>query len=95
MTIEKVPCSILSLDVQDILGSRIENIQGTMRKRKINKEGQELGMEIINNMDNIKTNNGDGDMPDYEYLKKAFQEGKGCNMFGTLQANKVIKDFRL
>lgn len=81
-----MPCSILNLNVQDILGSRVENIQGTLKKRKVNKDGILMGQEVINNLDN----NANSNLPDYDYVKNQIKSGEGCNIAGTFQVNKVI-----
>ena len=60
-----------------------------MKKRKINKAGETIGLEIVKDLVEIRS--GQGALPDYEYVKQQFKDGEGCNMAGTIQVHKVRK----
>jgi hypothetical protein len=38
----KMPCDVLSLDVQDVMGTHIVDISGSLFKKKLSREGQVL-----------------------------------------------------
>jgi hypothetical protein len=89
ITLERLPCSILNLDVQDILGSHVENVQGTMRKIKLDKNGNNIGHEIFNNLDSIKSSRNLNHELSMDSIRKELQDGEGCQMAGSFSINKV------
>ena len=38
----KIPCDILSLDVQDVMGTHVVDIAGSLFKKKLSKDGEVL-----------------------------------------------------
>ena len=38
------PCDVLSLDVVDVTGVRVVDVEGKVEKMRIGKEGEELGV---------------------------------------------------
>lgn len=93
----RLPCSIISLDLQDIMGSHSVNIHGHLMKYKLDKNGRVIGES------QYKTNNPnspvvaksedeeDEHYPDYEQVKKEFQNQEGCQLKGYFLVNKVRK----
>ena len=91
----RIPCSIISLDLQDIMGSHTVNIHGSLTKYKLDKNGKIIGETLY------KTKNPelhgedhheeaeDEEMPDYEEVKKQFQNQEGCQLKGYFLVNKV------
>jgi hypothetical protein len=89
----RIPCSIISLDLQDIMGSHTVNIHGSIMKYKLDKNGKVIGESLY------KTKNPehhgefheeeDEEMPDYEEVKKQFQNQEGCQLKGYFLVNKV------
>jgi hypothetical protein len=52
----KMPCDVLSLDVQDIMGTHIVDISGSLFKKKLSKDGEVLSQtsaldQVHNRMD--------------------------------------------
>ena len=94
-----MPCSILSLDVQDVMGIHILNIGGTLTKIRIDKNGKNLGeykkVEPANppakkDDHGHSHDNEEENQPDYEMVKKQLSEGEGCKVRGTVIVNKVL-----
>ena len=44
----RLPCSILSLDIQDVMGSHTVNIHGSLMKYRLDKDKKILGEEKYN-----------------------------------------------
>lgn len=44
ITLSKAPCSVLSLDIVDVTGVHVVDIEGKLHKYRIDKTGKELGM---------------------------------------------------
>lgn len=49
ITLQKCPCDILSLDIVDVTGVHVVDIEGKLQKIRLNKFGEEVG--IINHID--------------------------------------------
>lgn len=90
----RIPCSIISLDLQDIMGSHTVNIHGSLMKYKLDKNGKIIGESLYKTKS--PENHGeifdeeDEEMPDYEEVKKQFQNQEGCQLKGYFLVNKVI-----
>lgn len=49
ITLEKMPCHILSLDIVDVTGVHVVDIEGKLHKYRLDETGKEIGMlEHIN-----------------------------------------------
>jgi hypothetical protein len=84
-----LPCSILSLDVQDIMGSHKPNIGGNLKKLRLNNQGKVINEEV----QYPKSQNNDEDeeqQPDYNYVIKQLNDEEGCRVKGPVIVNKVI-----
>ncbi len=93
----RIPCSIISLDLQDIMGSHTVNIHGSIMKYKLDKNGKVIGESLYKTKnpekhgeDHHEENHEDEEMPDYEEVKKEFQNQEGCQLRGYFLVNKVI-----
>jgi hypothetical protein len=87
----RMPCSILSLDVQDVMGIHVLNIGGTLKKYTLDKEGRNLG-EVSTVKPNNKTDDHDHDddsQPDYNMVKEQLANKEGCKVKGSVIVNKV------
>lgn len=96
----RIPCSIISLDLQDIMGSHTVNIHGSIMKYKLDKNGKVIGETLYKTKnpenhgeDHHEENHEEEEMPDYEEVKKEFQNQEGCQLRGYFLVNKVNKFF--
>lgn len=89
----RLPCSIISLDLQDIMGSHTVNIHGSLMKYKLNKEGKIIGESVYKTKPPGEQHEDESDeeMPDYEEVKKHFADHEGCQLKGYFLVNKVNK----
>jgi hypothetical protein len=88
----RLPCSIISLDLQDIMGSHTVNIHGSLMKYKLNKDGKIIGESAYKTKppgEVHEDDDSDEQMPDYEEVKKQFAEHEGCQLKGYFLVNKV------
>lgn len=96
----RIPCSIISLDLQDIMGSHTVNIHGSLMKYKLDKNGKVIG-ETLYKTKNPELHNeevddsSDEEMPDYEEVKKQFENQEGCQLKGYFLVNKVIINYKI
>jgi hypothetical protein len=94
LTLKRIPCSIISLDVQDIMGTHSINIQGTLLKKRLNKEGKVIGALIEKkNPDTLRGH--DFVMPEYSDVKQSVLDAEGCQLYGNFEVLKVPGNFHI
>lgn len=96
----RIPCSIISLDLQDIMGSHSVNIHGSLMKYKLDKNRRIIGESVYKTKSPHKDTNtneldDEEELPDYEEVKKQFQNQEGCQLKGYFLVNKVITFFNI
>lgn len=97
--LHRFPCSILSLDIQDVMGSHTVNVHGTLTKNKLDKNGLVIGQEIYHKAKLTEshevTHGNDEEMPDINLVKAEINNHEGCQLFGQFYVNKVPGNFHL
>lgn len=94
--ITKLPCSIVSLDVQDVMGTHSLNIHGNLVKNRIDEHGN-----LISIFKEPKEEGHSHDahtqvpQPDYEELKKEIQNKEGCQLVGNISVLRVPGNFHI
>lgn len=96
IVLPRMPCSILSLDVQDIMGTHTVNVEGALIKQRISKNGNPLEKNIfpIRKKGDVDEEEG-GDMTHYETTKKHVRDEEGCNVYGDVYVKKVPGNFHI
>ena len=94
-----LPCSILSLDIQDIMGSHSVNIVGNLHKHRLDVNGATLETEKYKTVDHEhegKKGEEHGiEMPDYDLVKNQIINKEGCRIDGYFVVNKVPGNFHI
>ena len=93
----RLPCSIISLDLQDIMGSHTVNIHGSLMKYKLDKEGKIIGESAYKTKPpgEVHDDDTDEEMPDYDEVKEQFASQEGCQLKGYFLVNKVNNLFKI
>jgi hypothetical protein len=105
----RLPCSLLSLDVQDVMGTHIMNIGGTLIKSRIDAQGKVIASEVLNTNEHKKKSGDDEndhdhnhhhedvqfDPVNYENVKTSLKNKEGCNIKGYIVVNKVPGNFHI
>jgi hypothetical protein len=97
----RFPCSILSLDVQDVMGSHSVNVHGSLMKYRLDKNRNVLGEEVyqVKEKEKGKEHSNEEDdesmSPDYELVKKQITDQEGCRLRGYFYVNKVPGNFHI
>ena len=106
----RLPCSILSLDIQDVMGSHTVNIHGSLMKYRLSKTGQVLGEEkyeikekkpkeknkaATDQESEDDDDEDDSHLPDYEMVKSEINNKEGCRIRGYFFVNKVPGNFHI
>jgi hypothetical protein len=89
VTMNRIPCQILSIDIQDIMGSHSFAIQGHLTKTKLDQAGRAYGVVV-----ELAQNSKDKE-PDYEEVKKAVQNSEGCRIQGDISVMRVPGNFHI
>ncbi|KRX08122.1 hypothetical protein PPERSA_01667 [Pseudocohnilembus persalinus] len=93
-----LPCDIVSLDAQDVMGSHHVNLVGDLKKIRIDKN--EKVIEEINAIskkgdDHSGHSHDQSSSLDLERAKKAFKDREGCQLKGYIFVNKVPGNFHI
>lgn len=84
----KLPCHIISVDVEDIIGSHIVDTEGNLLKRVIDQQGRIIETINVNERaHDTKT-----------VLEKTIQDlenNRGCNLRGNIIVNKINGNFHI
>jgi len=82
------PCDVLSVDIQDEMGSHMVNVGNTLKKIRQNyQKGQTDVVSSATSNVNIKN--------PIERAQKAFEDGEGCSLKGFINVNKVPGNFHV
>jgi len=98
ITLHRLPCMILSLDIQDVMGSHSVNVHGTLHKDFLDQNGVMLSQAVHKTKHEHAPNEhheGEEEQPDYEEVKKAIRDKEGCRLNGTFFVNKVPGNFHI
>ena len=77
----RFPCSGLTVDLMDVMGTHVANIQGTIQKERLGPQGELLPAD-----DSSIT---------AQLFKDQLNSKEGCRMFGNLFVNKVPGNFHI
>jgi len=83
-----IPCYILSLDVQDIVGTHIVDFDGELVKNRLDSKG-----EIIESWNHHELHFDDD--ANYEKAEQAYKASEGCRLTGNIEVNKVSGNFHI
>lgn len=102
--LHKIPCSIISIDAQDIMGGHTLNVHGLITKTKLDASGNNIGSYLEaktgENKNEVALQNSDRNSnhprpPKYEDVKKAVLDKEGCKLEGTIQVLRVPGNFHI
>ncbi len=95
ITLHEFPCSIVSIDLQDIMGSHSVNVHGTITKNKLSKEGKVIGQEVYKKAKLQNSGESDEIPPSIELVQQEMNDNEGCQIFGYFFVNKVPGNFHI
>ena len=89
LTMHRIPCYILNMDISDFTGAHTSNVQGTLVKKHLDKDGKILSMdtsEVNKKHDQEKEFTSDD-------VIKAFNEQQGCRLTGSFSVMRLPGNF--
>ena len=90
VSMSHLPCSLVSLDTQDVLGTHSVNKHGSLVKKKLNSQGQVIGVE-----NDFKTGHDENTQPDFELVKTAAKNKEGCQIVCSIEVLRVPGNFHI
>lgn len=91
LTMHRIPCYILNMDISDFTGAHTSNVQGTLVKKHLDKDGNVLSMdasEVNKKHDHEKEFTS-------EDVIKAFNEEQGCRLTGSFSVMRLPGNFHV
>ena len=91
LTMYRIPCYILNMDISDFTGAHTSNVQGTLVKKHLDKDGNVLSMdasEVNKKHDHEKEFTS-------EDVIKAFNEEQGCRLTGSFSVMRLPGNFHV
>mmetsp|Transcript_44964 Transcript_44964/g.51983 ORF Transcript_44964/g.51983 Transcript_44964/m.51983 type:complete len:330 (-) Transcript_44964:154-1143(-) len=89
ISLPRMPCDIVSLDQQDVMGTHTVNLAGDLHKVRTDERGNEIEVEKHSQDHDYGSN------IDFERTRKAFQAKEGCILRGYILVNKVPGNFHI
>ncbi|OMJ83548.1 hypothetical protein SteCoe_15516 [Stentor coeruleus] len=89
VTFPKYPCAMTSLDAQDIMGSHVMNVEGSMKKIRLDINGMALSEEDL-----LKESTS-SHAQIINTIKQQLQDNEGCRLQGNIKVNKVPGNFHI
>ncbi len=86
LTFPRFPCYLLSLDAQDVLGTHVENVKGSLQKMRLDEKGNKIQQD-----DMLK----EPERANLDAAKAQVKNKEGCQILGYIQVNKVPGNFHI
>lgn len=84
---ERFPCEIISLDVQDVMGTHHVNVAGNLVKRRIDERQQ-----VISEVNAFNRNDRQAV---FEIVRMQIEAKEGCRLIGDIEINRVPGNFHI
>jgi hypothetical protein len=94
--VTKLPCSIITLNVQDVMGTNSLNVHGKLVKNRVDQYGKFISIykEPEYQINSLEASS-DVPQPDYELLKKEVINKEGCQLVGNINVLRVPGNFHI
>lgn len=94
--IKHLPCSLLSLDVQDVMGTHSLNVHGKLVKNRVDSSGNFISVyHEPQESAHAHENHAEVIQPKYEEVKKEISNKEGCQLVGNINVLRVPGNFHI
>jgi hypothetical protein len=85
------PCELLSIEIKNDLGLKVQNIEGNLTKYSINSKNEILGQKpyALENLGRFGHDHDHIAQPDYELVKYQIKNNEGCKLEGNFNIDAV------
>lgn len=91
-----LPCSIISIDIQDVMGAHSVNLEGSVTRMRLDKNGKIIHSEpYVIEKGEQHENHMHYPQPNYDEIKKQVMDKEGCQLRGFFKVNKVPGNFHI
>ena len=86
-----MPCELLSIEIRNDLGLRVQNIEGNLTKHNLDEKHQIIGEKpyILESLGRFGHDHDHIAQPDYEVVKKQINNKEGCKLKGSFFLDAV------
>ena len=93
ITMHRIPCYILSMDISDFTGAHTSNVAGTLVKKSLDKDGNVLSVYSKNLGDSHE----DHGVKEFkvEDVERAFNNSEGCRLSGSFEVMRLPGNFHI
>jgi len=96
IVLNKLPCSIVSLDVQDMMGNHAVNIHGKLLKNRVDRNGGFIEQYTEPaHPEGDKRHITDVPQPELKVLQKEIKDQEGCQLVGNINVMRVPGNFHI
>ena len=88
ITLPKMPCDCVGLNLQDQMGNHVSDYYGELHKHRLDSEGNELSIESWQEKNENRKAIADR-------VEKELNEGQGCRLKGFAEAVRVPGNFHI
>ena len=90
-----LPCELLSIEIRNDLGLKVQNIEGNLTKYNINTNQQIIGQKpyLLENLGRFGHDHDHIAQPDYELVKTQLKNKEGCRLKGQFFIDAVPGSF--
>jgi hypothetical protein len=91
----KLPCELISIEIRNNLGLKVQNIEGNLTKYILDKNHQIIGEKpyVLESLGRFGHDHDHIAQPDYEFVKKQIKENQGCKLKGAFFVDAVPGSF--
>lgn len=94
----KLPCSIVAMDVQDIMGNYLRNVHGNLIKNRVDRNGNLIAAFVEPHFPDKNDKNRhphEAPQPELEELKRQIKDQEGCQLIGNINVMRVPGNFHI
>lgn len=84
----KMPCDVLSLDVQDVMGTHMGDVRGNLQKKRLSQDGTVLTVSSVLEAKQQRSQL-------LQTVKDEITEKQGCQLSGFFQILRVPGNFHI
>ena len=90
-----LPCELLSIEIRNDLGLKVQNIEGNLTKYAMNEKKEIVSQKpyILENLGRFGHDHDHIAQPDYELVKKQIKNKEGCKLEGNFFIDAVPGSF--
>ena len=89
------PCELLSIEIRNDLGLRVQTLEGSLTKYSINSKNEILGQKpyALENLGRFGHDHDHIAQPDYDMVKNQIKNKEGCRLEGSFNIDAVPGSF--